>query len=110
LKFSLLICGLFYLYVDFCLWAPPDPDSTIGDEEAETVAWCSKPGHGTRVMPAGTLTGVQFLKAPSYILVAGTINQGNVNINPTDGGGEMDPHGADEVSARFALLHAASRN
>jgi hypothetical protein len=81
---------------DFCLWGPPDPNSLIGNEEAETVAWCTKPGHGTRVIPGGTLTGVQFLKAPSYILVAGTLNQGNVNIDPTDTGGEMDPHGADE--------------
>jgi len=81
---------------DFCLWGPPDPDSLIGNEEAETVAWCTKPGHGTRIIPGGTLTGVQILKAPAYILVAGTINQANVNIDPSDGGGEMDPHGADE--------------
>lgn len=93
----LLICGLFCLPVDFCLWGPPDPNALIGNEEAETVAWCTKPGHGTRVIPAGTLTGVQFLKAPSYVLVAGTINQAGVNINSTDTGGEMDPHGADEV-------------
>jgi len=81
---------------DFCLWAPPDPNSTIGDEEAETVAWCSSPGHGTRIMPAGTLTGVQVLKAAPYILFAGTLNQVKINIQATDYGGEMDPHGADE--------------
>jgi len=94
-------CRPFRLRADFCLWAPPDPNSLIGNEEAETVAWCTKPGHGTRIIPGGTLTGVQILKAPAYILVAGTINQANVNIDPSDGGGEMDPHGADEVSARF---------
>jgi hypothetical protein len=103
-------CGLFRACADFCFWAPPDPDSLIGNEEAETVAWCTKPGHGTRIIPGGTLTGVQLLKAPAYILVAGTIIQANVNINPSDGGGEMDPHGADEVCTRLVLLHFTSQS
>ncbi|KAF8314342.1 uncharacterized protein EI90DRAFT_2917133 [Cantharellus anzutake] len=80
---------------DFCLWAPPLPNSTIGDTEAECVAWSTKPGHGTRIMPAGTLTGVQVLKAPNYILFTATLNQQNLNLQPDDGGGELDPHGAD---------------
>jgi hypothetical protein len=83
--------------VDFCLWAPPDPNSTIGEEEAKTVAWCTKTGHGTRIIPAGTIRGVQFLKAPSYLLVGGTMNQVNINLQANDSGGEMDPHGADLV-------------
>lgn len=49
-------------------------------------------------MPAGTLTGVQVLKAPSYILFSGTINQQNIDIQENDDGGELDPHGADLVS------------
>ncbi|KAF8316440.1 hypothetical protein DL93DRAFT_781354 [Clavulina sp. PMI_390] len=81
---------------DFCLWGPPNPNSAIGDEEAETVAFCSSGGHGARTMPAGTLTGVQVFKAPAYVLFSGTINQVNVNIPADDGGGELDPHGADE--------------
>lgn len=81
---------------DFCLWGPATANSTIADTEAATVAWCTKPGHGTRVIPENTLTGVQFLKAPSYILVAGTLNQQNVDIQANDEGGELDPHGADE--------------
>jgi hypothetical protein len=44
--------------VDFCLWGSPIKDGLIGNVEAATVAYCSKPGHGTRVMPAGTLTAV----------------------------------------------------
>ncbi|KAF8313989.1 hypothetical protein DL93DRAFT_2080436 [Clavulina sp. PMI_390] len=81
---------------DFCVWASPTPNSSIGDVEATTVAWCSIPGHGTRVMPAGTLTGVQVLKAPSYILFTGHLKQTNVGIAANDDGGELDPHGADE--------------
>ncbi|KAF9507020.1 hypothetical protein BS47DRAFT_1352137 [Hydnum rufescens UP504] len=81
---------------DFCVWGPATFNSTIGDTEAASVAWCSKPGHGSRVMTSGTLTGVQFLKAPAYVQVTGLINQVNINIAADDGGGELDPHGADE--------------
>lgn len=59
------------------------------------VAWCSKPGHGTRLIPAGALTGVQYLKTPDYIQVVGFIDQTKINMLPDDYGGEMDPHGAD---------------
>ena len=29
----------------------------MGDVEAKTIAWCTKKGHGSRLMPAGTITG-----------------------------------------------------
>ena len=48
-------------------------------------------------MPAGTITGAQFLKAPAYIQVTGTINQANIDMTADDDGGELDPHGADFV-------------
>ncbi|RPD52665.1 hypothetical protein L227DRAFT_581972 [Lentinus tigrinus ALCF2SS1-6] len=80
---------------DFCLWAPPKPDSTIGDTEGEEVAWCTKKGYGTRLIPAGALTGVQLTKTPDYIQVVGYIDQTKINIAGDDGGGELDPHGAD---------------
>jgi len=80
---------------DFCLWAPPTPDSTIGDTEQEEVAWCTKPGHGTRVIPSGALTGIQVLKSPHYIQIAGFMDQTQLNIAAGDYGGELDPHGAD---------------
>ena len=82
---------------EFCLWGPPLTNSTIADTEAETVAWCTKPGQGARTMPAGTLTGVQVLVAPAYILFSGTFNQTGIDMTSDDYGGEMDPHGADEV-------------
>ncbi|KDQ32330.1 hypothetical protein PLEOSDRAFT_175509 [Pleurotus ostreatus PC15] len=50
---------------DFCLWAPINPNSTIPDTEGEEVAWCTKPGRGTRLIPAGALKGVQFMPALS---------------------------------------------
>ncbi|CCA70590.1 hypothetical protein PIIN_04527 [Serendipita indica DSM 11827] len=81
---------------DFCLWAPQDPNSVIGNVEGECVAWCTKPGHGTRLIPAGALTAVQFMKTPDYVQVTGLINQALINIAPNDDGGELDPHGADQ--------------
>ncbi|KZT39118.1 hypothetical protein SISSUDRAFT_1046028 [Sistotremastrum suecicum HHB10207 ss-3] len=80
---------------DWCVWGPPTPDSTIADTESETVAWCSQPGHGTRVIPPGALTGVQFLRAPAYIQITGHIDQTKIDMQAGDSGGEMDPHGAD---------------
>jgi hypothetical protein len=83
---------------DFCLWAPPNPNSTIGDTEGQEVAWCTKPGHGTRLIPAGALQGVQVIKTPNYIQFAGFIDQTQINLAAGDYGGELDPHGADLVS------------
>jgi len=80
---------------DFCLWAPPIPNSTIGDTEQEEVAWCTKPGHGTRLIPNGALQGVQVLVTSAYIQITGFIDQTQVNMAADDYGGELDPHGAD---------------
>ncbi|KAJ6590587.1 hypothetical protein DFH09DRAFT_976011, partial [Mycena vulgaris] len=80
---------------DFCLWAPPKANSLIADTEGEEVAWCTKPGRGTRLIPAGALTGVQFMKTPDYVQVVGFIEQTFINMIAGDSGGELDPHGAD---------------
>lgn len=89
----------------------------IGNVEAAVVAYCSQPGHGTRVMPGGTITGAQvriclhdgngcltftlfghqFMKTSAYIQVTGHFNQGGIGLDTTDTGGELDPHGADLV-------------
>ena len=66
---------------DFCLWAPPN-----GDTEGEEVAWCTKKGRGTRIIPGGALTGVQFMRTPDYIQVVGFIDQTKINIAADDGG------------------------
>lgn len=50
---------------------------------------------GTRLIPAGALKGVQFVRAPSYVQVVGFIDQTQINVEAGDYGGEMDPHGAD---------------
>ncbi|KAG5642762.1 hypothetical protein DXG03_002141 [Asterophora parasitica] len=80
---------------DFCLWAPDLPESVVADTEGEMVAWCTKPGKGTRLIPANALKGVQFMRTPDYVQVVGFIDQSKINIKGDDYGGEMDPHGAD---------------
>ncbi|KJA24771.1 hypothetical protein HYPSUDRAFT_135770 [Hypholoma sublateritium FD-334 SS-4] len=80
---------------DFCIWAPPTPGQTVGEIEGEMVAWCTKAGHGTRVMPPGTITGVQLTRTPDYVQVVGFMNQTLIDMVAGDEGGEMDPHGAD---------------
>ncbi|GAA5987022.1 hypothetical protein JCM5350_002818 [Sporobolomyces pararoseus] len=79
---------------DFCLWSPPSK-ATIGDSERYEVAWCTKAGHGTRLIPEGTLTGVHFTWAEKYVQITGTGKFTKMNIPAGDDGGELDPHGAD---------------
>ncbi|GAA5963502.1 hypothetical protein JCM3765_006259 [Sporobolomyces pararoseus] len=79
---------------DFCLWSPPSK-ATIGDSERYEVAWCTKAGHGTRLIPEGTLTGVHFTWAEKYVQITGTGKFTQMNIPAGDDGGELDPHGAD---------------
>ncbi|KAH6906206.1 macrophage activating glycoprotein [Coprinopsis sp. MPI-PUGE-AT-0042] len=80
---------------DFCLWGPPDYGREVGDIEGIMVAYCSKPGHGTRLIPEGALTGVQWIRTPAYVQAVGYIDQTKINVLEGDWGGEMDPHGAD---------------
>jgi hypothetical protein len=84
-------------YPDFCLWAPSEPDSVIANTEGEEVAWCTKPGRGTRLIPNGALKGIQYIKTTDYVQIVGFIDQTMINIQAGDYGGELDPHGADLV-------------
>ncbi|KIK06331.1 hypothetical protein K443DRAFT_674318 [Laccaria amethystina LaAM-08-1] len=80
---------------DFCLWGSPDSNGLIGNVEAKVVAYCTKPYHGTRVIPPGAVTGIQWTKTPGYIQAVGFIKNEGLGLDPTDQGGELDPHGAD---------------
>ncbi|KAH8830277.1 hypothetical protein DL96DRAFT_1813352 [Flagelloscypha sp. PMI_526] len=79
---------------DFCLWAPPQPNSVIADTEGEEVAWCTKPGR-THLFLSGVILAYNSCKLPDYIQVVGFIDQTKINIQAGDFGGELDPHGAD---------------
>jgi len=83
---------------DFCMWSSnlKNGGDTIGDGEAREVAWCTKPGHGSRIIPPGAITGVQWLYAKDYLQVVGYLDQTKVGLRADDYGGELDPHGDDE--------------
>ncbi|TCD67334.1 hypothetical protein EIP91_000255 [Steccherinum ochraceum] len=80
---------------DFCLWGPPNPNTTIGDSEGEVVAHCSKKGHGTRILNNGLFKSAQILKTDQYWMITGTIDQTLINIADGDPGGELDSGGQD---------------
>ncbi|KGB79897.2 hypothetical protein CNBG_5735 [Cryptococcus deuterogattii R265] len=88
---------------DFCLWGPPettsdegDGTSKIGNVEQIVVSYCLKDGYGTRLIPAGTITGAHFVKVQServsYVQVTGVGDLTKLLIPAGDEGGELDPH------------------
>ena len=56
---------------------------------------CTQPTHGSRPIPPGTITGAQFIQAPSYIAFTGHFDQTKLNIRAGDAGGELDSGGQD---------------
>ncbi|EJT99772.1 hypothetical protein DACRYDRAFT_23777 [Dacryopinax primogenitus] len=91
------LCQTIYLnnLADFCVWAPPTPNTNISDSEGYEVAWCTKNGHGTRLIPDGALKGAQLLRTPNYIQIVGFIDQTMINMPADDEGGELDGRGQD---------------
>lgn len=73
---------------DFCLWAPPTVGA-IGATERNEVAWCTKSGRGTRVIPDGTLKGVHFVRTKDYVQVTGVGDFTKINVAKGDEGGGM---------------------
>ncbi len=72
---------------DFCMWSSGVPNDTVGESEAREFAWCTAPGHGTRVIPPGAITGAQWLYAKNYLQVVGFLDQTQVNLAASDEGG-----------------------
>jgi hypothetical protein len=79
------------------LFAPPEPNATIADTEGIEVVWCTKKGYGTRIIPDGTLLGLQVLKNNDYTMITGFIDQTKINIQAGDPGGELDSGAQDGV-------------
>ncbi|EGG09751.1 uncharacterized protein MELLADRAFT_34304 [Melampsora larici-populina 98AG31] len=89
---------------DFCLWAPPSGQQEIGDSEEYEVAWCTKPGRGTRQIPAGALISAHFLSTPHYVQITGYIDGPALDIKRPNDGGELDPHGATSLGNPIGSL------
>jgi len=91
-------------YTDWGIFAPPNPNSTIADTEGIEVAWSVKNGYGTRLIPDGTILGIQVLNTAEYVQIVAMVNQENVNINAQDYGSELDGGGQDEVCRVIASI------
>lgn len=79
---------------DFCLFSVPDPNETVGNQEANVVSYCTLAGRGTRLIPAGTIHGAHFVRTPGFVQISGTGDLTKLNVQRGDQGGELDPHGA----------------
>lgn len=93
---------------DFCIWGAPFANVTVAEDEEQLVAYCTTPNHGTRVLPEGTLQGVQFTKTPGYVQVVGFLDQTQIGLQADDYGGEEDPHGADQRGNPLGALMYSS--
>ncbi|KAK1922318.1 putative glycoprotein [Papiliotrema laurentii] len=84
---------------DFCLFGPPEPgpESLVGNVEPVVVAFCTKPRNGARLIPDGAITAAHFIKTDTYVQIHGFWDGTKVNIPYGDSGGELDPHGAENV-------------
>ena len=68
----------------------------IADAEGEVVAYCTNPQWGGRPIPAGAITGLQFIRTKSYIELTGFLDQTVIGVQAGDGGGELDSGGQDQ--------------
>ncbi|KNZ58377.1 hypothetical protein VP01_1940g3 [Puccinia sorghi] len=61
---------------DFCVFGPPKP-LAVGEAERIAVAYCSKDGHGTRLIPPNTFTSMHYVRTPHYVQITalGDVNQ-----------------------------------
>lgn len=79
---------------DFCFFAPPTMQP-VGNAERISVSYCTKDGHGTRLVPKDTFHNLHYVRTPHYIQITATGDFTKVNVPKGDEGGELDPAGAD---------------
>ncbi|GAA5825764.1 hypothetical protein JCM11251_000362 [Rhodosporidiobolus azoricus] len=74
---------------------PQSGFNICNDTTAAVVAYCTNDKHGSRVIPAGAITGLQVMHTSQYLQFTGHINMTAIGLTADDTGGELDPHGAD---------------
>ncbi|KIR98369.1 hypothetical protein L804_03938 [Cryptococcus deuterogattii 2001/935-1] len=88
-------------HTDFCLFGPPSPlssdntSTSISQINRDVVSWCTVPrrgqdGEDQRRIPDGTLNGVTYVKANSWVQVSGTGDFTKLNIPAGDQGAQFD--------------------
>ncbi|KAA1097363.1 hypothetical protein PGT21_004174 [Puccinia graminis f. sp. tritici] len=73
---------------DFCVFAPPRV-LPVGEAERIAVAYCSKYGHGTRLIPPGTFKTLHYVRTPHYIQITSIGDFTKLNVPANDEGGEL---------------------
>ncbi|KAI9609928.1 hypothetical protein KEM48_006939 [Puccinia striiformis f. sp. tritici PST-130] len=73
---------------DFCVFAPPTVLS-IGEAERIAVSYCSKNGHGTRLIPPGTFRTMHYVRTQHYIQITALGDFTKINVPAGDEGGEL---------------------
>lgn len=53
--------------------------------------------NNARLIPEGTFSSVHFVKTPLYWQIHGLGDLTKINIQQGDAGGELDPHGAEDL-------------
>lgn len=54
-----------------------------------TLGRCLASGHGTRIIPQGTIHSAHYLETPHYTQITGTGSLTSLNIQSGDAGGEL---------------------
>ena len=71
---------------------------TIFSHLRNQVSYCTRSGHGTRLIPQDTIQSAHFVHTDKFVQVTGRLDQTQINVKKGDSGGEMDAHGEDNKS------------
>ncbi|KAK4049068.1 hypothetical protein OIV83_004430 [Microbotryomycetes sp. JL201] len=94
---------------DFCVFAPRTR-VPVGTGEREAVAYCTKKGHGARLIPKGTFKGMRWVRTSKYIQITAVGDFTKINVPAGDEGGELDAHGADGLGNPIGGIVIAKNN
>ncbi|WVQ67136.1 uncharacterized protein L199_005331 [Kwoniella botswanensis] len=77
---------------DFCVYGLSEENrgKMLSESVDNVISYCSKSGHGTRLIPDGTLKGVTYVRTPSWVQVSGSGDFSQIGISPDDSGAQFD--------------------
>ncbi|KAH9471862.1 hypothetical protein Pst134EA_002494 [Puccinia striiformis f. sp. tritici] len=94
---------------DFCVFAPPTVLS-IGEAERIAVSYCSKNGHGTRLIPPGTFRTMHYVRTQHYIQITALGDFTKINVPAGDEGGELGALSSPAIDDPFSWSNSSSIN
>ncbi|OCF61142.1 hypothetical protein L486_00786 [Kwoniella mangroviensis CBS 10435] len=77
---------------DFCVYGLSEENKgkMLSESVDNVISYCSKSGHGTRLIPDGTLKGVTYVRTPSWVQVSGSGDFSQIGISSDDSGAQFD--------------------